>query len=782
MKQVLHKLAVIACAWPLISVKAHGLDLKWDASFTRDQQVLGRQALARIASRWQSLSFETLPATPVKIEVLGRPQASRHGARSQPGVIQLSALLSPKDFSSVIAHEFAHQVWLNHCGLTSPQDEIIHEALALWISEDLHRLVLNDQQTPYLSQAREALFQQKGQPLTSDPKPVQVALSRLLATPDTQKTWQQFFQKLVPQCRTTENFREQFWNLVAQTDYAPRVGRLHFLLQDGLSHEVLSSHGPVQNSYPVGSLLKPLAIQLLPSLQTPLNSRPDPTWYCPSMNVRSRTWNWQEALTKSCNGFFLDHLIGASEWQNWRHFWTHWGRPQVGLAMTEVIGLNAHFKMSLEQVLQIYQWLDLTSPTIIDALRETAHSGTMASGADAEWFERNQIALKTGSVRSTSGEPIYSWIVALGPRTGEGASAFRAVIFSEGRATSELLPELRALLVKRWWQKSKPAQVQVLGLVPLNKLKFSCPAGSPALYRPMPGQWKLSAAGDSPMNLPVNHELQCLGGPVRLHFPGRKGEDLSRLYYGRLRVESEDKLLAESKVDLASADSLPADGRQLRARRGSAVTLITSEGHYAEQVLASEFPRGHQETLKALALGVLHNHSHSPHSARPVCDTTHCQVFAFQEGVPAHLRARIRSAVEVALHQRGDFKFAEPWFYFSLGGSKPWSKKVSNDLIKQQLALTSSAAELIREPSGQIQVLSQSGERRLLDCESLRNQLRLLSCPDNIHRAGSEWTFSGRGEGHGRGLNLIDADLKSLAGAKFDSLLKEKVNENSSHY
>lgn len=759
------RLPVAVCAWLLISAEALGFTLSWDGKFSADHEVQGRKALTLLASKWQALSFETLPAETIQILPLTDRPALTHGGRSLPGKIALSPLLSATDWPSVFGHELAHQLWLSHCGPTKTQDEIIHEAFALWVSDDSHRLMMANHDIAFISQARERLLRLKGRPLDHQSAQLdQLALARLMTIDDAKAQWALFFKTLVPQCRSAEKMRDEFWNLIANVDHQQKLGRIHYLLQDGLSGVTLSAHKPTHQPFPIGSILKPLTIQLLPALRGSLPSRDDLTWHCPSRPLRTRQWSWKQALVTSCNGFFLDHPIPQKQWRTWRSFWQFWDMPIRANSMGQAIGLFPGFELSLEKVLAVYQWLDLTSPDIIDVLRDTPLSGTIARAPDAQWFVRNQIALKTGSVRSSTGEPIHSWIVALGPRNQEGVSSFRAVIHGEGRATTHLLPELRRLLARRLWQQSNAAKVQVLGLVPLTDLRFSCPNGGLGLKRPIGQRWTLVRQPRNPIPMGKNTEWMCLGTPGQLHFKSRKGTLLTRSYYGRLRVESEDVL------EQIPSSPLPTDGRRFRARRGSAVTLITSEGHYAEQVLASEFPRGHGETLKALAFGVLHNLHHSPHPDRPVCDTTHCQVFAHQHGIAHHLEARIRDSVEDVLNRRQNIKFEKEWFFFSLGGLKPWRKKISPKFIGKELALNGDINE-IKPGLHKWLVSTKEGQHLRLKCEDLRNQLRLLSCPDSVEKEPGYWAFSGHGQGHGKGLSLIEADLAARAGKLFPELL-----------
>ncbi|MCB0385940.1 MAG: hypothetical protein KDD43_11150, partial [Bdellovibrionales bacterium] len=243
MKTALLRPAAVACAWLLISAEALGFTLSWNSQFSVEHEVQGRKTLNDLAGSWQSLSFETLPAQPVNIVALSGRAALTHGGRSQLGTIALSPLLPLAEWPSVLSHELAHQLWLSHCGSTQKQDEIIHEAFALWISNDSHRLMAANKYFPFISQAREKLLRLKGRPLESENhRAGQMALARLLTIGDSKAQWDQFFKKLVPSCRSAEKLRADFWQLIAQVDYQQKIGRIHYLLQDGLSGVTLSEH------------------------------------------------------------------------------------------------------------------------------------------------------------------------------------------------------------------------------------------------------------------------------------------------------------------------------------------------------------------------------------------------------------------------------------------------------------------------------------------------------------------------------------------------------------
>jgi hypothetical protein len=60
-------------------------------------------------------------------------------------------------------------------------------------------------------------------------------------------------------------------------------------------------------------------------------------------------------------------------------------------------------------------------------------------------------------------------------------------------------------------------------------------------------------------------------------------------------------------------------------------------------------------------------------------------------------------------------------------------------------------------------------ERREAPCEALRGPLKLLSCPERVEEGAGAIRFTGRGEGHGLGL---DVEWASRSGLKAEALVR----------
>jgi hypothetical protein len=389
------------------------------------------------------------------------------------------------------------------------------------------------------------------------------------------------------------------------------------------------------------------------------------------------------------------------------------------------------------------------------------------------------------------GEPEHGWIIAIGPKSDSGRPTFLAAIHQRGSSPQILLSRFRAHLQEvlspnPLARLSVPAaKVQILGLVPRASITARCENqmlvnGSDAAAS---GDARADSASES--NRAVSTELsrlsdgtklRCDRGPVWLKYP-RPGGFSERSYWGEIELSAPPLALK------ASAPSV----RQARARRGSEVLLVTSERSYIAGVLASEFPSGRAESLKALALVVkfnLKNASQFRHRGRPICDTTHCQVFGTRnrdEGArPGEKYSNI--AQEVAgLNLVGELK--DPWLMFSIGGAKSWTKEIPSDEVKEHLKLQQ-VVHSIQRSSGPndstrnsiVVTLGPTGQglRQTFPCEKFRNLLHLPSCPEQASPSedSAAWIFEGAGEGHGFGMDLVGADRLAAEGRSSREILR----------
>jgi hypothetical protein len=172
---------------------------------------------------------------------------------------------------------------------------------------------------------------------------------------------------------------------------------------------------------------------------------------------------------------------------------------------------------------------------------------------------------------------------------------------------------------------------------------------------------------------------------------------------------------------------------------------------YVAGVLRAEDSGIRGPTRVALARVVDHNVAHSRHPGRPVCDTTHCQAF---QGT-----AEPRSEERLAL-RLGPLP-AREWLPFSQGGEEPWTESRSAAEVE---AVLGAEAVGLRFTQGRAHYRAQASdgeaiyeEEQDVPCELVRNPLKLPSCPDRAWREGDRVVFTGRGRGHGEGLDLEKA-------------------------
>jgi hypothetical protein len=204
--------------------------------------------------------------------------------------------------------------------------------------------------------------------------------------------------------------------------------------------------------------------------------------------------------------------------------------------------------------------------------------------------------------------------------------------------------------------------------------------------------------------------------------------------------------------------------REQRARRGSDVVFRTTRLAYAAAVVEAEDARLRGEPRIALARVADRNGlaGAERHPGRPPCDTTHCQAFR-GTGKP---RAEDRAALEAPLGPG-------PWLPYSRGGTEPWKAERSAADVERALGR---GAQDLHFADGKVQFMGSAGERdapflepQLLPCERLRGPLKLPSCPLEGQRLGDRWRFTGRGEGHGEGL---DVEWAARSGLSAEEILR----------
>ena len=709
----------------------------------------------------------TMPG--LRVEV-GDVEAMPHDlARTEAGRIELNRLLPADAADRVLLHETAHQFLQTTCPTLPAAVPPLAEAFALFVSGDAESRAMEGTRFVYASSARDWLL---AHPAARGVEPTtQEALSRLLAQADLRDDWQAFFARVVASCPgaswSASGAREEFLALVrGRPSGAP--ARLDFLLVDGLSQETVASEGQPAVRFPTGSILKPSLLAMVPGLLEPRPARAAATWHCPEAPSPGAMWTWQRALVRSCNGFFLDFTPAAPDaFVPWEAELHRLGLESLPTTMEGRLGLRTEFTLSPLEAVRVYSWLCRRAPFVVDALAQTASSGTLAGLPDAPWFAARAIALKTGTVRSVRSEPLHAWIVAVGPRELDGSPSFVAALHGTGRATSALLPELRRRLEQGLTGLERSARVQILGLARFGSVGLACDDGAPMLVRDGGGEWEVAPPGSAvpPGGLAEGSTYACPASALVLRFEDAAGREVLRRYHGALRLEP----LPQPEI----ASTVPLRAKSARARLGSPLVLTTSEASYVVSSLLSELPDGQHEMLKALAL-VLRNNLRVPrHADRPLCDTTHCQLFGHDEGAPAWRHRQAREAVgEIATVEivPGNGEAGPTWMPFFLGGSAPWRQARSRTTMEEALGLERAPARVTKRDDGSIEFTA--GAVSTLPCEVFRNQLRLPSCPDLVEPTAHGFEFAGHGEGHGIGLDLTAAEALVAKGADYRAVLR----------
>ena len=194
--------------------------------------------------------------------------------------------------------------------------------------------------------------------------------------------------------------------------------------------------------------------------------------------------------------------------------------------------------------------------------------------------------------------------------------------------------------------------------------------------------------------------------------------------------------------------------REARARRGSEVIFRTTLSAYVSGVLAAEHAGLGGEAAVALAQVIGHDARVERHRGRPLCDTTHCQVFLGTAPPTAEV-TRALALPELPTHR---------WLPYFRGGNEPWERRRSAAEVRAALG----DARRLGGDGRVLEVVRASGVERI-PCEPVRAALRLPSCPTEGVFEGETVRIRGRGRGHGLGL---DVDAARSSGLTASELLR----------
>lgn len=366
------------------------------------------------------------------------------------------------------------------------------------------------------------------------------------------------------------------------------------------------------------------------------------------------------------------------------------------------------------------------------------HSGEILSGVDAPVpTSREAAALITPL--GIEGRPLTRRSLAEGARVAAAASSANELHLQgpgwqiDADPDRIVLGERKApeIPMHRSGRAETPVEVQVFGLVGAERVKVLCEGAAVSVAGgragPFPAGWHVLS------RVLRDGEILCTGGPWSVRVAGGS----PRAYAGAL-------------IWRPAPDRRPEPGetaRQARARRGSDIVLRTTLGAYVAGVLAAEHDGLEGEARQALVQVVAHDASVPRHQGRPVCDTTHCQVFRGTTRVsPADLRALSSSPLST-----------EVWLPYFRGGREPWTARRP---VGQVRAILGDVTALQGEGQ-QLQTTTPAGTTTG-PCEPVRSALRLPACPRSAGFEGQTVVFHGEGQGHGLGLDLDEAARSSL--------------------
>ncbi len=681
----------------------------------------GAAPLAQAAANaWASIEARALGAglgvtepAPFRIRAGADLPAGRAGD-SVPGLVSLRAL-APDHLASALRHEVAHQFLWQACP-PARADELFHEAFALWASGEIESW---NEGHPHLGlrAAREALAGAR----RLDTARARRALSRLLAAEEgAPGALPAVLARRVARCEAGAR-----WAPLDAAEFGVRAAVDALVAVSRHSGEVLLSEGEPDRPLAFGSTLKPFLVAGASS--TPrLRPGRGPDWSC---GETTGSMDAAHALARSCNGWFLDWLArdpSAARFGAWGPVLRSLSLPRLPRDGEEATGLSTALTMNPTGIARAYRLLAEARPDLLASLRQTAVMGTLSGLAESPALRR--FALKTGTVRDADGSPRLGWIVAVD-------DDLVWVMVRAGRAPRQFGGEfLKA--VERAPVGREAATVQVFALTGAAEVEARCDAAG----------FSLSAGRPSP--IPVS--------PVRLDRLLGKGSALCLGAPWRLRVARSAPREYAGVVSTATrANTALAKERHVRARAGSTIHFRTTRLAYMAGVLEAEDASITGEPRVALARVVDHNGRSGRHGGQP-CDTTHCQVFLGT----ARPRSEERRALASAPFAPGR------WLAFSRGGRERWREERGAREVEQILG--HGARALTFEAGAVRYAVTVDGaagfweEARSVPCEVLRGPLRLPACPEEARRVGTNWVLSGRGQGHGEGMEIERAKAGGL--------------------
>ena len=276
-----------------------------------------------------------------------------------------------------------------------------------------------------------------------------------------------------------------------------------------------------------------------------------------------------------------------------------------------------------------------------------------------------------------------------------------------------------------------PVEIQVFGLVGSERVSILCPGRAVRLEGGQsedlgPGWQALRAALRS-------GALLCAGGTWSVRVAGSQPRPYAGVFSFRPLPERQPE-----------TGTTP---REARARRGSEVIFRTTLASYVAGVLGAEHAGLTGEAAVALAQVIAHDAHVERHARRPLCDTTHCQAF-LGTAVPTPEVTRALALPELP---------TRTWLPYFRGGDEPWEVRRSRAEVRAALG----DAQRLQGDGRTVEVTRAAGVERI-PCERVRAALRLPGCPiDGVFQEETV-RLSGRGRGHGLGLDVEAARRSGL--------------------
>jgi hypothetical protein len=382
--------------------------------------------------------------------------------------------------------------------------------------------------------------------------------------------------------------------------------------------------------------------------------------------------------------------------------------------------------------------LGVASPARGETLVLSRHSGEILSGVDAPVPTSPEAAALVTPL-GVDGRPLTRRDLAEGARVAAAASSARELHLQgpgwqiDADPDRIVLGERKApeIPMHRSGPADTPVEVQVFGLVGPERVEVRCTGAAVSIAGghagALPGGWQVLS------RVLRDREILCTSGPWSVRVAGGS----PRPYAGVLLWRP-------------TPDRRPEPGetaRQARARRGSDVVFRTTLGAYVAGVLTAEHDGLEGAARQALVQVVAHDASVSRHGQRPVCDTTHCQVFRGTAGATA---ADLRALSSPPLP-------TQAWLPYFRGGREPWTARRP---VGQVRALLGDVTAL--EGAGQHLQTTNPVGTMTRPCEPVRSALRLPACPRSAEFDGQTIVFHGEGQGHGLGLDVDAAARSSL--------------------